>query len=93
MLRITTRTDEKGATIQLEGRLAGSLVREAERCWEEARRDNRGRPLRVDLRSVTYIDSEGKALLKRLHQQGAGFIAAGCWTRSYVEEISRGDRR
>ncbi len=89
MLRITVQTDKIGALVQLEGRLAGSLVQEVERCWDAARRDNQGRPLRVDLRSVTYIDSDGKALLRRLHQQGAGLIAAGCLTRSYVEEITR----
>lgn len=89
MLRITVQRDKIGALLLLEGRLAGSLVKEAERCWEAACRDNEGRPLRVDLRSVTYIDSDGKALLKRLHQQGAGLIAAGCLTRSYVEEITQ----
>lgn len=88
MLRITVHRDKIGALLLLEGRLAGALVKEAERCWEVARQDNQGRPLRVDLRSVTYIDSDGKAMLKRLHEQGAGLIAAGCLTGALVAEIT-----
>jgi anti-anti-sigma regulatory factor len=89
MLRITVHTDETGFTVQLEGRLAGPAIRVAERCWQATRAAHPDRPLRIDLRSVTFFDKEGKAFLKQAFQQGAGFLASGCLTRAYVEEIMR----
>jgi hypothetical protein len=44
---------------------------------------------RVDLTGVTYIDGDGKALLARMHKEGAELIAAGCLTKCIVEEIMR----
>lgn len=89
MLRITVRTEPAGATLLLEGRLAGPLVAEVERCWQAACERHRGKPLAVDLQAVTYIDAEGKAWLKRAYERGADLVAAGCLTRAYVEDITR----
>ncbi|HJU04304.1 MAG TPA: hypothetical protein VJ692_04065 [Nitrospiraceae bacterium] len=91
MLKITTHIDiDSDVTIfALEGRLAGPWVAELERCWK-ATPVVRGKPgLRVDLSGVTYIDANGKALLARMHRDGAKFIAAGCLTKSIVEEVMR----
>lgn len=87
MLRITVHTDETGPMVQLEGRLAGPVIVEAERCWQATRAAYPDRPIRLDLRAVTFLDQEGKAFLKQAFQQGAGFLSSGCLTRSYVEEI------
>jgi len=92
MLRITVHTDERRPTVQLEGRLAGPAVLEAERCWQATRLAHPDQPLRVDLRGVTFIDQEGKLFLKQAFQQGAGFLSSGCLTRAYVEEITRSDQ-
>jgi hypothetical protein len=89
MLRITTHIDETTLTLQLEGRLAGPAVIEAERCWQVACAENPGRPRRLDLRGVTFLDQEGKSFLNRVFQQGANFLSSGCLTRAYVEEITR----
>lgn len=89
MLRITISIGEAGPILQLEGRLAGSAIQEAERCWQSARVEHPGQPLRVDLRAVTFIDEEGKLFLKRAYQAGAAFLTSGCLTRAYVEEIMR----
>ena len=89
MLRVTVHIDETAITLQLEGRLAGPAVMEAERCWHAARDDNPGRPGRIDLRGVTFLDQEGKSFLNRVFQQGAGFLSSGCLTRAYIEEITR----
>ncbi|MGH7232684.1 MAG: STAS domain-containing protein [Nitrospiraceae bacterium] len=91
MLKITTHIDiDSDITVfALEGRLAGPWVAELERCWK-ATPAVHGKPgLRVDLSGVTYIDAEGKALLARMHREGADLIAAGCLTKSIVEEILR----
>lgn len=89
MLRITVHTDDMGTMVQLEGRLAGPAILEAERCWQATRAAHPDRPIRIDLRAVTFLDKEGKAFLKQAFQQGAGFLSKGCFMRSYVEEIMR----
>lgn len=88
MLRVTVHKDDETITLQLEGRLAGPAVMEAERCWQVTCAENPGRVPRIDLRGVTYFDQEGKRLLKRVFQQGASFLSSGCLTRAYVEEIT-----
>ena len=89
MLRVTVHIDERGPIVQLEGRLAGPVVFEAERCWQATRIEHPDRPLRIDLRAVTFLDKEGKAFLQRAFRLGASFLSSGCLTRSYVEEIMR----
>jgi hypothetical protein len=89
MLRINVHTDDMGTMVQLEGRLAGPVILEAERCWQATRAAHPDRPIRIDLRAVTFLDKEGKAFLKQAFQQGAGFLSKGCLMRSYVEEIMR----
>ena len=89
MLRVTVHIDETALTLQLEGRLAGPAVREAERCWQATCADHPGRPRRIDLRAVRFIDKEGKYFLEQVFRQGAGFLFSGCMTRALVEEITR----
>ena len=89
MLRLTIHTDDLAVTLQMEGRLAGSAVPEAERCWQATCVEYPERPLRVDLRAVTFIDREGIALLKKAYRKGASFLSLGCLTRAYVEEVTR----
>lgn len=89
MLRVTTHIDDTTITLQLEGRLAGPAVIEAERCWQVASVENPGRPMRMDLRAVTFIDQQGKSFLKNVFQQGASFLSSGCLIQAYVEEITR----
>lgn len=89
MLRVTTHIDDTMITLQLEGRLAGPAVIEAERCWQVTCAEHPGRVPRIDLRGVTFLDQEGKCFLQRVFQQGAGFLSSGCLTRAYVEEITR----
>ena len=78
--------------LQMEGRLAGNAIPEAERCWEAALVEHPERPVRIDLRAVTFIDREGIDLLKRAYHQGAGFVSSGCLTRAYVEEVTQGSQ-
>ncbi len=87
MLRVTISIDEAGPVLRLEGRLAGSVIQEAERGWQDTCAEHPDRPVRVDLRAVTFIDEEGKLFLKRAYQAGAAFLTSGCLTRAYVEEI------
>ena len=94
MLKITTLTDKESITFKLEGRLAGPWVQELERCWVSTVVGTRKRhPFSMDLSAVTYVDSRGKDLLKKIHQQGAKLVASGCLTNCIVREISQAVRR
>jgi anti-anti-sigma regulatory factor len=94
MLKITTLMNTESITFRLEGRLAGPWVQELERCWLLTIAGMRKRPsLSMDLSAVTYVDSEGKDLLKKLHRQGAKLVASGCLTSCLVSEITQAVRR
>ncbi len=93
MLKITTLILADSTTFKLEGRLAGPWVQELERCWDCNVGTMTLHPLTVDLSAVTYVDSDGKDLLKQIHRQGAKLVASGCLTSCIVNEIMHVDRR
>jgi len=88
MLRITVHDNPESLTFQLEGRLAGPWVREAEECRQRTLAGRRRGAVRFDLTSVTFIDDAGKAWLADMHRLGAEFIATDCFTRAVVAEIT-----
>ncbi len=87
MLKITTVTNAESTVLRLEGRLAGLWVQELDRCWNSTVGTTTNHPLIVDLSAVTYVDSDGKDLLKKMHRQGARLVASGCLTSCIVYEI------
>ena len=93
MLKITTLTDTESTTFRLEGRLAGPWVQELERCWMSTVGMRKKHPFSVDLSAVTYVDSDGKDLLKKIHKHGTKLVASGCLTSCLVREISQDVRR
>ena len=93
MLKITTLTKANSTVLRLEGRLAGPWVQELERCWDSTVGTTTNRPLSMDLSAVTYVDSDGKDLLKKIHQQGGKLVASGCLTSCIVNEIVQVARR
>jgi ABC-type transporter Mla MlaB component len=97
MLKITTLIHQELTTFKLEGRLVGPWVQELEKCWVSIVGMRKKHHCSVDLSAVTYVDSEGKDLLKKIHQQGAKLVASGCLTNCLVSEITQtvrsGDRK
>src|ERR1700681_3520855 len=89
MLRITVPDNPKSVTFQLEGRLAGSWVREVEECRQRTLAGRRRPAVRFDLTGVTFIDAAGKAYLAAMHRLGAEFVAADCLTNAVVAEITK----
>ena len=88
MLKITIRPEGQSTTLLLEGRLAGPWVQELDRCWRQISVDQ---PIRVivDLHNVTFVDAEGKGMLRQMRKQGAELHASGCLMRCIVEEIAK----
>ena len=93
MLKITTQIHAESTTFKLEGRLAGPWVQELERCWGSVVGTMTTHPLTIDLSAVTYVDSDGKDLLKKMHRQGVRLVASGCLTSCIVNEIVHVARR
>ncbi len=87
MLKITIQRKVGGMTLALEGKLAGPWVKELELCWHSANGTQQISPVRVDLTSVTFIDEEGKDLLKKMYREGTELVASGCLNKCIVEGI------
>jgi anti-anti-sigma regulatory factor len=87
MLRITVHDNPESVTFQLEGRLAGASVCEAEECRQRALAGGHRPTVRFDLTGVTFIDDAGKAYLAAVYRLGAEFVAADCLTKAIVAEI------
>ena len=88
MLRLQTLSTPAETLLILEGRLAGPWVDEVARCWARLRDETHARPIRVDLDGVTFVSAAGKALLARLHDDGARLTARACMTSATIEEIA-----
>ena len=88
MLKVTTTTQNQTITLKVEGKLAGPWVDELTRVWDDATRMKRSGYV-VDLRSVTFIDNSGQALLATMTRQGARLIATDCLNRTIVDEIQK----
>ena len=91
MLRITTHDESSGLTLQLEGRLAGPWVAVVRDCWERQLARPGGGAIRVDLRSVTFVDAAGRQLLREMCGHHAQFIAWDCQMKAVLAEIARPD--
>jgi hypothetical protein len=89
MLRITVHDNAESLTFQLEGRLAGPWVREAEECRQRTLAVRRRPAFRFDLAGLTFIDDAGKAYLAAMHRLGAEFVAPDCLTKAVVAEITK----
>jgi anti-anti-sigma regulatory factor len=87
MLRITLKTGCEGAVLKLEGRLSGPWVGELERTWCDVTSKNPAGSVVVDLSDVTFIDSEGKNLLRRMFRQGADLRNGLLMTKYIVNQI------
>ena len=86
MLRIAITIEADQTTLSLHGRLARQWAEELERCWKEIL-VGAPRGVRVELDAVTFIDAAGKALLRKIHEQGGTLLCSGCMTRAIVDEI------
>jgi ABC-type transporter Mla MlaB component len=87
VLKITIQEGTKTISLKLEGRIVGPWVSEFDRTWHSLVPSLDGKKLSVDLRGVTYIDSEGREVLAEIYRQThAQFKADTPLTKYFVEE-------
>jgi hypothetical protein len=87
MLRISVHDDPHSVTFQLEGKLAGSWVRELEDCWRSTSEVLPKSAVRFNLSEVSYVDAAGKEFLAERYREGHELVAAGCMMKYIVAEI------
>ena len=87
MLRVTRRDELNAIDFKLEGKLTGSWVEVMEQAWSQALQESGGKPIRVDLTAVTYVDARGLELLGQIYRGGATLHATTCLAKGIVEDI------
>ena len=87
VLRITLEDAKDVATFRLEGKLTGPWVSEFERSWHDFKGRTPSTPVTVDLCNVSFVDSAGKKLLRRMFDEGA-HLRAHLMTKFIVDEVT-----
>jgi hypothetical protein len=87
MLRITTRNRPETTCFIIEGRLAGPLIMELDRCWQATITNEPRTSILVDLTGTTCIDAQGKQLLTRMYRNGVKLTGTGLMTKFIIREI------
>jgi outer membrane protein TolC len=82
MLRITIHDQGGKRRMQLEGKLAGAWVKEADDAWRCA--TTAGSALEIDLTGITWVDCAGEQLIAQMKHSGARFIARGVVIKALV---------
>ena len=88
MIRISETREGSKRRLLAEGTLSGDWVDVLEKCWLEAQTPPNGKPMRIDLSEVTYVDNKGRELLARMIRDGVELRTTGVMTRAVIEEIT-----
>lgn len=87
MLKITINESGNTQTILLEGKIVGPWVEEFKGVWVSLKRSAGAKHLRLDLRSVTFVDEQGRRLLQEIYQETkASFLANSPLTYYFASE-------
>jgi hypothetical protein len=70
MIWVMTTDEPASTTITVDGKLSGDFVDPVEVCCIQA--ISKPKPVWLYLRDVSLIDERGRALLRRLAEQGVG---------------------
>jgi len=73
--------------MKLEGRVVGSWVDEVRRAWRSLDSSWGLKKLNLDLRGVSFVDSEGRRLMQEIYEKtGAAFLTNSPLTTYFAEE-------
>lgn len=89
-MKITINEGSKAATLRLEGRVTGPWVAEFQRAWNSISASLGTKQLAIDLRGVTYMNSDARRILAEIHKKTrAQFLADSPMTKYFAEEARR----
>jgi hypothetical protein len=87
MLKITVLEEPDVVAIKLDGRLGGPWTTELDRTWKTLTPSLGPRKLSLDLCDMTYADSEGQQLLRKIFERGnATFVANTPLSKHFAAE-------
>jgi ABC-type transporter Mla MlaB component len=75
--------------VELEGTLAGPWVDELRRYWQQLGIPNTQSSLLLDLKTVSFVDDAGQALLREMRERGVRLVGRGPMIRHLVEQIEK----
>src|SRR5215472_10325978 len=85
VLRVTPTEKPSGLELVLEGRLEGPWVEVLSKTWTDSLEQKEYGHVSVDLRSVSFADSNGRALLLNMQDHGVGLIKASAFLREMLK--------
>ena len=88
MLSITLHDGAQSFRFQLDGELVEPAVPELEGSWKTAASTFGARSVVVDFSRVTFVDGAGESLLRRMHREGAEFVARSDYQRQLLRNIT-----
>jgi ABC-type transporter Mla MlaB component len=86
VLRITSHAMEDSLTLKLEGSLKGPWVDELQKAWSSSTDGSSGKPVKVDLAGVSFIDPKARNLLLRMQGKGVRLEGASIFLRHLLDE-------
>jgi ABC-type transporter Mla MlaB component len=87
MRKVTVLSGGTECRMRLEGRLFAPWVSKLESARERAQRAASGKTIMVDLSGMTFIDSNGKAVLMNMIGQGTKLVGKDVHNEYIVEEL------
>ena len=93
MLRISVLNEPYSVTLKAEGKIIQDWVAELRSAWLAVREQAGERKKIVDLFSVSFVDADGRELLKEMHSSGGRLLGAGPMISALIEEIEGPPRR
>ena len=90
MLKITVLDEPAAVAIKLEGRLGGAWTTELDRTWKTLAACLNSRKCSLDLCDVTYVDRDGRDLLREIYKQsGASFVSNTPLSKQFAVDAMR----
>jgi hypothetical protein len=88
VLRISINDQKPMATLTVEGKLVGPWAMELGKTWHELYAPLGQKPLRVDLRGLTFVDASGTRILKEIVEAtGAEIFADSPLTHEFANRV------
>jgi len=87
VLKISINDDTLVATLKVEGRIVGPWAAELSRVWRDLWTSANQKELRLDIRSVTFIDRDGTRILREIvRATGAEVLADSPLTQYFANQ-------
>src|ERR1700733_7566969 len=90
VLRISMEDDTPVATLKVEGRLVGPWAMELEKTWQDLGASAEQKSLRLDLRGVSFVDSDGARILREIVRATGAEVCADSPLTQYFANQAKG---